>query len=237
MKITPLEIRQRSFEKALRGYDKDEVNAFLLSMSQEWERTIDEVKEYKIKLENAEREVGKLREVETSLFKTLKTAEDTGANVVDQANKAAELHMKENQLKVEAMLNESKGKAKNIIENAEATAKEMLAEMEDRMKAMVESYKNLDAQRENLISDLNRLATETLERNERVKKSARQFDAEQHLMLAKRESKKVLFPNSVSEPVPESSQVEKAAGPSTPAPAIPKPDVRTTERSFFDEIS
>ena len=45
MKITPLEIRQKAFEKALRGYDKDEVNAFLLSLSQEWERALDDTKE------------------------------------------------------------------------------------------------------------------------------------------------------------------------------------------------
>lgn len=85
MKVTPLEIRQKGFEKKLRGYDKDEVNAFLLSLSQEWERVLDESKELKIKLETSEREVQKLREVENSLFKTLKTAEDTGANVVEQA--------------------------------------------------------------------------------------------------------------------------------------------------------
>jgi len=45
MKITPLEIRQKDFEKKMRGYDKDEVNAFLQSLSQEWERTLDETKE------------------------------------------------------------------------------------------------------------------------------------------------------------------------------------------------
>ena len=91
MKITPLEIRQKTFERTLRGYDKDEVNAFLLSLSQEWERMNDETKEARLKLEASEREVSKLREVETSLFKTLKTAEDTGANVVDQAKKSAVL--------------------------------------------------------------------------------------------------------------------------------------------------
>ena len=53
--------------------------------------SIDENKSFQIKLEHAEKEVQKLREVESSLFKTLKTAEDTGANLVDQANKAAEL--------------------------------------------------------------------------------------------------------------------------------------------------
>ena len=73
MKITPLEIRQKEFEKKMRGYDKDEVNAFLQSLSQEWERTLDETKEMRIRLETTEREVNKLREVESSLFKTLKT--------------------------------------------------------------------------------------------------------------------------------------------------------------------
>jgi cell division initiation protein len=78
MRITPLEIRQKTFEKNFRGYEKDEVNAFLLTLSQEWERMQDENKELRIKLEATEREVQKLREVESSLYKTLKTAEDTG---------------------------------------------------------------------------------------------------------------------------------------------------------------
>ena len=30
MNITPLEIRQKEFEKGFRGYDKDEVKAFFL---------------------------------------------------------------------------------------------------------------------------------------------------------------------------------------------------------------
>ncbi len=99
MKITPLEIRQKTFEKVFRGYDKDEVQAFLNLMSQEWERTLDETKELKIRLKGIENEVEKLREVESSLFKTLKTAEDTGANIMEQANKTAELQIRESQIK------------------------------------------------------------------------------------------------------------------------------------------
>jgi cell division initiation protein len=72
MKITPLEIRQKTFEKAFRGVDKDEVQAFLLTLSQQWERMNDENKDLKIKLEVATREVQKMREVESSLYKTLK---------------------------------------------------------------------------------------------------------------------------------------------------------------------
>ncbi len=79
MRITPLEIRQKSFEKKMRGYDKEAVDAFVLSLSHEWERNMDETKQLKKELEASKMEVVKLREVEETLFKTLKTAEDTGA--------------------------------------------------------------------------------------------------------------------------------------------------------------
>ena len=44
MKVTPLEIRKKSFEKVFRGYDKEEVEGFLFSLSQEWEKMQDENK-------------------------------------------------------------------------------------------------------------------------------------------------------------------------------------------------
>ena len=168
MKITPLEIRQKAFEKALRGYDKDEVNAFLLSLSQEWERSLDEAKELRIKYETSEREVSKLREVESSLYKTLKTAEDTGANLIGQANKTAELHLRETQMKADGIMNEAKAKAKDVIEESEVASKILAEEMEDRLKELVEDYKKLEQQRDNLQSDLKRLSNETLDRVERA---------------------------------------------------------------------
>jgi cell division initiation protein len=196
MKITPLDIRQKSFEKVLRGYDKDEVTAFLLTLSQEWERVQDETKEMKIKLEATEREVTKLREVESSLYKTLKTAEDTGANVIEQANKTAELHLKEIQLKAEALLNEAKTKARDTIEQSEATSRQMVDEMEERLKSLVQNYKSIESERANLLGDLKRLAGETLDKVERLKSSTNGFDPDQHLNLAKREAKQTLNPNA-----------------------------------------
>src|SRR5688572_25779506 len=106
MKITPLEIRQKTFEKAFRGLDKDEVHAFLLTLSQQWERMNDENKDLKMKLEVANRDVQKMREVESSLYKTLKTAEDTGNNMMEQASKSAELQLREAQLKADQLLND-----------------------------------------------------------------------------------------------------------------------------------
>ncbi len=195
MRVTPLEIRQKTFEKNFRGYEKDEVNAFLLTLSQEWERMMDENKELRIKLEGTEREVTKLREVESSLYKTLKTAEDTGANVIEQARQAADLHLKESQMKAEAMLNEAKMKARDTMDESENRVKQMLADMEDRLKALVDNYKKLESSREDLLADLRRLGADALERVERARNQTKDFDPDQHLNMAKREAKKMLSPN------------------------------------------
>jgi len=238
MKITPLEIRQKSFERTLRGYDKDEVNAFLQSLSQEWERALDECKELRIKLDATEREVNKLREVESSLFKTLKTAELTGANVIEQANKTAELILRENQLNADALLHEAKSRAKNTIEEAEVGSRQMLAEMEERLKTLGQHYKNLELHKENLLGDLKRIANETIDRVERAKTNSRDFDPDQHLAMAKRETKKSLFPNAEVEA--EIKMTEPTSAPaSTPQPEPTKPsmaEAMKTQRSFFDEI-
>jgi cell division initiation protein len=196
MRITPLEIRQKSFEKHFRGYDKDEVNAFLQTLSQEWERTLDDVKEMRLKLEGAEREVMKLREVESSLYKTLKTAEDTGANVIEQARQAAELHLRESNMRAEAMLNEAKSKAKDTIEESEAKSKEIMADMEDRLKLMVENYKRLDMQREDLMADMKRIASDALERVERAKTQASSFDPDQHLKNIRNNGRRANLPSN-----------------------------------------
>ena len=129
MKITPLEIRQKTFERVFRGYDKDEVSAFLQILSEEWIKSNDEKRALEIKLESAENEIAKLREVETSLYKTLKTAEDTGANMIEQANRAAELQLKETQIKAENMVREAKAKANIIIGNSEKRAPSLAADI------------------------------------------------------------------------------------------------------------
>jgi cell division initiation protein len=242
MRITPLDIRQKTFEKNFRGYEKDEVNAFLLTLSQEWERVLDENKECRIKLEATEREVSKLREVESSLYKTLKTAEDTGANVIDQARRTAELHLRESQLKADAMINEAKLKARDTIEESDISAKEILEEMEDRLKILVESYKKMQTLREDLLADLKHLGSDVMDRVERSRALAKDFDPDKHLAMAKKEAKRVAFPNSV--------ETEKPARPEEPGQAEPPAEKEESQesqpvmaeepkkvkKSFFDEI-
>src|SRR5690606_29911052 len=237
MRITPLEIRQKTFEKNFRGYEREEVNAFLLTLSQEWERIVDENKELKFKYESTEREIQKLREVESSLYKTLKTAEDTGASVIDQARKAAELHLRESQLKAEQLVSEAKTKAKDTIEESEVRAKQIIAEMEERVKGLIEHYKKLESAREDMLSELKRLASEVLDKVDRSKANAKEFDADRHLATVRREAKKIAFPNldfdKPEQPAERPEKREAEIGEHHEVSAEPS---HKTRKSFFDEI-
>uniref|UniRef100_UPI004048C51F DivIVA domain-containing protein n=2 Tax=Roseivirga sp. TaxID=1964215 RepID=UPI004048C51F len=167
MNITPLEIRQKVFEKNFRGYDKDEVTAFLTSLSVEWEKLQDQTKELKYKLEAAEKEVMKLREVENSLFRTLKTAEDTGANMVEQANKTAQLHMRETEMKADALMSEAKHRAKSIIEDAENRAGAIIEDMEDEIRQLEQVFRSLNANKDSIMSELKNLANDITDKLKR----------------------------------------------------------------------
>lgn len=162
--ITPLEIRQKEFEKGFRGYEKEQVDAFLKSLSQEWERMIGDYKNLEEKFKRAEQDVEKLREVESSLFKALKTAEDTGASMIDQANKSANLQMKEAKMEADTLVNDAKKQARDLIEEAEATVREINTELRDQIKQCENDFRTIEDKRDNLLIELRNLANDTLER-------------------------------------------------------------------------
>lgn len=230
MKITPLDIRQKSFEKKIRGYDKDEVNAFLLSLSQEWERMIDAQKELKYRLEVSENEVKKLREVESSLFKTLKTAEDTGANMIQQANKTAELHLRETQMNADSILNEAKAKAKKIVEDANSKSTKTLEEMGIKLQELFQYYKTLERHQENLVSEISHLANDSLDKVKKISSKSEAVDIES--ILAKINSTKTDQPDiNIKKESKDSSPVSEVV-----KEVSEKRKKKKENSSFFDEI-
>ncbi len=226
MKITPLEIRQKTFEKSFRGLDKDEVTAFLLSLSHEWERFLDENKELKLQREKLEKEVQKLRDVESTLFKTLKTAEDTGASVVEQANKAAELHIKEAQINADAITGDAKNKARAIVENAETEARQVMGEMANEVKSLEENYRIIENQRDNIVSQLKMLSGDVMNKVENIKQ--KESGIETHV----KKVKQLLRETSGKASNPS------AQNPSKPDPARPgKPKAEAGKEDEIDELA
>ena len=237
MKITPLEIRQKTFEKVFRGYDKDEVSAFLQILSSEWEKSMDEKKEVVIKFEAAEKEITKLREVENSLYKTLKTAEDTGTNMIEQANKAAELQLKEAQMKSENIVSEAKAKSKMIIENTEKRAREIIENMLGELKSLEQNFNSALSLKENLIADLTNLSSGTLERVQKFKKQKDKLDIDKYMKEAREfagnyDLKNFRFNSDDLEKTIEKEELETKV--SNKKKTSTTENTGSTDKSFFD---
>lgn len=167
MKITPLEIRQHEFEKTFRGYNIEEVDSFLGNLSQEWERVLNESKMLRMQLEIAEKEANKLREIEMTLFKTLKTAEDTSTMITEQANQQADKHLQEAKLQGEKVLIEAQQKANSIVRQAEERAKYIKEEVLGDVKVLERDFRAMDHYKTNLLVQMRSLSTATLEHVQR----------------------------------------------------------------------
>ncbi|MCB0841463.1 MAG: DivIVA domain-containing protein [Bacteroidetes bacterium] len=93
--ITPTEIRQHSFKKVLRGYDKEEVHAFLLALSHEWEQQLEAQRNLKEEMSKLQASYKTLKEVEDMLHKTLMQAEQSSRDTIENARQKAELRLRE----------------------------------------------------------------------------------------------------------------------------------------------
>ncbi len=238
MKITPLEIRQKDFEKTFRGYDKEEVDAFLQALSQEWERANDEIKDLRKRLEHSEQEASRLREVEHSLFKTLKTAEDTGASLVEQANKSAALHVREAQMNSEAILNESRSKARAIVEEAEMQSKRYFSELQDDVQRMQREFQEIQNLRDNFLHDIQSIAGDFSQKAQRYADKSVSNSVEKKIKQIKglsESTKKTESPKVAEEPVP-TRQVEEQPIVVPEAKTTPAAARNNESGSFFDAI-
>ena len=169
MKLTALDIRQKTFEKSFRGIDKDEVQAFLTTVSQQWERMGDENRELRLKLEHAQQDVQKMREVESSLYRTLKTAEDTGNNITGQAQREADLRVREAQLQAENLLNEARQRAREVVDGAYQQAEKTVADMQREVGGLGQECQRLEQQLDTLVRDLHHLASDALDKVEKAR--------------------------------------------------------------------
>ena len=198
---------------------------------------MEENKALKINFDNAQREIKQLREVENSLFKTLKTAEDTGANMIDQANRAAELHLRETQMSADALLNEAKSKARITIEEADDKATRIIEKMESELKAVAQVYRNLENQRDNLMSELENLSKDTVRRVEKMAAQSNSFDLEKFLIDIK-EQNKMSSSGSVQSSTSQRSENKSGRVKKEPVTVKDTTPVKNNEEesSFFDNL-
>ncbi len=108
MKIMPRDIRQQTFKRVMRGYDADEVNAFLELISGEMEDMLNENRLLKEKNEILQLDIGKYSNLEKTLQDTLVTAQRNTEEMKQQAHKEARLTVQEAELESEKIMGETR---------------------------------------------------------------------------------------------------------------------------------
>ncbi len=104
MKITPLDITQKTFGRALRGFDHQEVEAFLALVASEFEGLLKEVQTLREQERRKDEEIAELRSRERALQETMITAQKACEEIRESARKEAEITLSEAELQAEKIV-------------------------------------------------------------------------------------------------------------------------------------
>jgi cell division initiation protein len=139
MRITPLDIQQKQFPMKFRGFDVEEVYAFLEIVREEMEDLLRDNANLKETLQRMENQIKEFRDMETTLRETLLTAQQMVEDYKTNARKEAELLVKEAELKSDTMLKEAQEKVIKIHEDI-VDMKGIRRHFKEELKRMVESH-------------------------------------------------------------------------------------------------
>jgi cell division initiation protein len=114
MKITPLDIQQMRFKVVFRGYDRREVDASLDALMSEFEALVRENNELREKTASVEIQLMDLRKKEGTLNATLMKAQELVGDMKANAQKEADLLIKEGELRAEEMSKEAREEAARL---------------------------------------------------------------------------------------------------------------------------
>jgi cell division initiation protein len=103
MKVTPLDIQQIGFRRAWRGYDRHEVDAFVSSLSDTFEELMKENREAKDRIGALEASLDELKRKEELINQTLVSAERMVDDLKRQAQREAELRIREAEVAAETL--------------------------------------------------------------------------------------------------------------------------------------
>jgi cell division initiation protein len=142
MKFTPFGIRSQEFNRTVRGYDRDEVKAFLEKLSEEFERMQIENDKFKIEIEKLEEQLKEYKRIEKNLQSALLSATETSSKAVESTKKQTALILKEAELKA-AQLIENAKEAANKTRDSVLKLREEKKLLLARIKAMIDTQASM----------------------------------------------------------------------------------------------
>jgi len=216
-----------SFSKGFRGYDVAEVQAYVESVDQFAAASARNEQEMQAKIQQLELEVNRLREVESSLFRAMKLAEEAQLMWQQKVEKESEAQLADARKKAAAIISESEQAVKKSALLLENERKQMLAQVDQELKEKQREMVRLEAVQQEIAGQLMELSQQTMDQigkwTREVPQVVSDKPAKKKVVVAKKKAPaKVVKP--VAKPVAKAKE--------KPAPKPKKAnhlDVRTIE--------
>ncbi len=142
MKMTPLDIRQKRFEVAMRGYARKEVEGFLELSASEFEEVVRENISLKEELKRTQGRLEHHLEREKTLQETMVTAQRISEDVKAAARKEAEVLIAEAELQADKIVAGANGRLVELVKEL-SELKRQKVQFESLLESLIDSHKKL----------------------------------------------------------------------------------------------
>lgn len=142
MRITPLDIQQMVFRVSFRGYDKEEVNRFLEELAQTVESLNRDHAVQREKIVFLEQQLAELKRTESTLSSTLLSAQSLAEDVKRNAQREADLVVKEAELKAGELIRQARVELIDTQRDLSSLQKQRLL-MVERLRASLRMFERM----------------------------------------------------------------------------------------------
>lgn len=142
MRITPLDIQQKQFPVKFRGFEMDEVYAFLELVREEMEELLRENSSLKETISRLDSQLKDYKNMESSLKDTLMTAQQMVDDYKNNSRKEAELVLREAEIKAEEMLRDAQERVVKIHEDI-VDLKGIRRHFKEELKRLIQNHLQL----------------------------------------------------------------------------------------------
>lgn len=143
MKLSALEIKQQEFEKNFRGYDPNEVKAFLSVVASEWENMVSKNKQLEQDVVHLKDKLSHFEKIQEGMHETLQIAKQSADKEVSAASAEARSRIHKAELEAEQIINRARAERQEV--------RQSIIRMLERREDIVNNIKNyLDLANESL---------------------------------------------------------------------------------------
>ena len=136
--LRPIDIQEKEFTRAVRGYKEDEVNEFLDEITIDMERLIDELRQTREENSRLVEELERYRSSQGTVLETLEAAKALMSDISVSAEKRADILLKNAELDAQLIQKEARETADKIAEESQAM-KSRFIDFRTRYKRLLQS--------------------------------------------------------------------------------------------------